>query len=298
MHAAMRVALNADTTPLSISDRLIFKPFEARAREAAETGFGAINVDRSEAGLTPRKVRQIVDRYHLEVASGFFQGRFYRAAEEEEIFCQAAQQAEFSAALGQDCLFVSAFVSPPERHALAGRIRPGEAVSLDAGQFIRMARLLERIAALWQGYGIELCFHPHVATYVEAPHEIDRLMEATDPGLVKLGVDTGHIFFGGGDPVGMIERYYERLAALHVKDIRSQVVEEARSKSLDYRQACARGVWTELGRGDIGFPSLFALLRNKGWSGWVIVETDHTALATAAESSRMSREYLHNVIGI
>lgn len=298
MPTAMRVALNADTTPLRISDTLVFKSLQERAQEAAEAGFEAVNVDRSEPGLTPSKVKQILRRYQLEVASGFFQGRFYQAEEQESILAQAVQQAEFSAAIGQSSLFVSAFVSPPERYALAGRIRPGEPVSLDSGQFACMARLLERIADLWQGYGIDLCYHPHVATYVEAPHEIDLLMQSTDATLVKLGADTGHIFFGGGDPVRLIERYCDRLAALHVKDVRRQVVQDVRSLGLDYRQACARGVWTELGQGDIDFPQLFALLRKRGWSGWVIVETDHTALDTAAESSRMSREYLRKVIGI
>lgn len=294
----LRLALNADTTPLSVSDTLVFKSCEERAREAFEAGFPAVNVDRSEPGLTPQKARQILQRYGLQVASGFFHGPFYDPHREEEIYRQAVEQAQFSRELGQDCLFVSALVSPPERFAVAGRVLPGQAVSLQREQFVQMARLLERIARLWKEAGIRLCYHPHVATYVEAPHEIERLFELTDPELVRFGPDTGHLFFGGADPLELIDRYWDRVEALHIKDVRREVVEQARQEGLDYRQACARGVWTEIGSGDIDFPSLFGTLRERDWSGWVIVETDHTRLATALESSRQSRRYLKEQIGL
>ena len=158
------------------------------------------------------------------------------------LYEEAVRQAEFSRALGQDCLFVSALVSPMERYSLVGRIQREGPVSLSDQQFEQMAQLLERIARLWKEYGIILCFHPHVGTYVEAPHEIEKLMDMTDPELVCFGPDTGHILFGGGDPVELIERYTSRVGALHVKDVRKKVVEQVRQEELDYRQACARGV--------------------------------------------------------
>lgn len=294
----IRLALNADTTPLSISDRLVFKPLEERAAEATAAGFSAVNVDRAQAGLTPERVRQILRRHGLEVASGFFHGEFYKAEAESEIYKEAKAQAEFSQAIGQRQLFVSAFVAPPERHALAGRVRPGEPVSLSEGEFLTMARLLERIARLWLSYGLQMCFHPHAATYVEAPHEIDRLMQLTDPTLVRLGPDTGHLTLGGGDPLTFLERYFDRLGALHIKDVNPAALERVRREKLDYREACAAGVWTEIGSGAVDFPGLFKLLKDRNWAGWVIVETDHTRRETALESSRLSREYLREVIGI
>ncbi|HSR66763.1 MAG TPA: sugar phosphate isomerase/epimerase [Acidobacteriota bacterium] len=297
MPQALRLALNADTTPLAISDTLLFKSFEERAREAADACYPAVNLDRQE-GLTPQRALEIASRLGLEIASGFFHAHFHLAEQESAILADARAQAEFSRAAGQDCLFVSAYVSPPERHALAGRIRPDTETALSQREFERMARMLDKIARLWKSYGITLCFHPHVATYIEAPHEIDRLMEATDPGLVLLGPDTGHLFYGGGDPLPLIERYLNRMGSLHIKDVRREIVDKARRERLDYRQACALGVWTELGRGDIDFPALFSLLREKKWGGWVIVETDHTSLPTALDSSLASRRYLHDQIGL
>ena len=291
------LALNPDTTPLSISDTLVFKSTAERVREAAEAGFSAVNVDQ-EDGLTAEDARRILRQYRMEVASGFFHDAFYLAEEQDRIYDAAIAKAEFARALGQRFLFVSALVSPPERRAIAGRVGPDELISLDDRQFERMARLLERIARLWKDHGIELYYHPHAATYVEAPHEIERLMQTTDPSLVRFGPDTGHILYGGGDPIALIGRYFSRVGAIHLKDARRTVLDRVRVEKRNYREACARGVWTELGTGDVDFPALFQLLRQQAWSGWVIVETDHTQLGTALESSRVSRKYLSENFGL
>jgi inosose dehydratase len=294
----LKLALNADTTPLAVSDVLVFKSLEERAREAAAAGFPAVNVDRSEPGLTPEKASAILERHGLEVASGFFHGQFHDPALRDALLREARLQAEFSKAIGQSCLFVSAFVSPPERSAIAGSIRPDDETSLDESQFKIMARILEEIARMWLDYGVSMCFHPHAATYVEAPWEIERLLAMTDAELVRFGPDTGHLLLGGAEPIDLIERHFERVHALHIKDARLQVIERARREGLDYRQTCALGVWTEIGSGDIDFPRLFRLLKDRDWSGWVIVETDHTELPTALESSLRSRNHLREAFGI
>jgi inosose dehydratase len=293
----IKLALNADTTPLSISDTLVFKSTLERVREAWGAGFEAVNVDEEE-GVSTEDARAILDEYRMEIASGFFHGPFYLPEEGERIFAAAVRKAEFSRAMGQTCVFVSAQVSPPERHAIAGRVQPGEPVSLSEAQFVLMARRLERIARLWKDYGIDLYYHPHAATYVEAPHEIELLLQITDPDLVRFGPDTGHLFFGGGDPIDFIERYFSRLGGIHLKDVKKSVLQRVREEKLNYRQACALGVWTELGNGAIDFEYLFKFLREKQWSGWVIVETDHTELQNALQSSRVSRKYLKEVINL
>src|SRR5688572_29253604 len=123
----IRLALNPDTTPLSISDTLVFKSTAQRVREAAEAGFAAVNVDEEE-GLTAEDARRILQEYRMEVASGFFHGAFYLPEEDDRIYDAAKAKAEFARALRQRFLFVSALVSPPERRAIAGRVRPDEPI--------------------------------------------------------------------------------------------------------------------------------------------------------------------------
>jgi hypothetical protein len=63
------------------------------------------------------------------------------------------------------------------------------------------AKLLEKISIEVKALGVRAVFHHHAGTYFETPSEIERLLSITDPSLLGLCLDTGHYFYGGGDPV-------------------------------------------------------------------------------------------------
>ena len=44
-----------------------------------------------------------------------------------------------------------------------------------------------------------LTYHHHMGTGVQTAEEIDRLLDGTDPGLLFLLYDTGHLAFSGED---------------------------------------------------------------------------------------------------
>ena len=51
--------------------------------------------------------------------------------------------------------------------------------------------------------GIRTVIHQHLGTLIESMDEVRRLLDATDPSLVGVCIDTGHWTFGtGSDPVG------------------------------------------------------------------------------------------------
>src|SRR5207244_10906297 len=110
--------------------------------------------------------------------------------------------------------------------------------------------------------------------YVETPREIDALMMRTDPALVGLCLDTGHLTYGGGDPVEALRAYNERVWHVHLKDCDADVARRARADGWDYHQALSHGIFCELGRGTVDFRSLVADLRRQGYSGWMVVEQD------------------------
>src|SRR5439155_21201236 len=107
--------------------------------------------------------------------------------------------------------------SDPVRASRAGRVRPEGGLS--AGAWGGFAARAERIArAVHEASGLRTVFHHHCAGYVETPDEIDALMSRTDPSLLGLCIDSGHLTYGGGDPVTAIRRYAERVWHVHVKD--------------------------------------------------------------------------------
>src|SRR5262249_5210569 len=92
----------------------------------------------------------------------------------------------------------------PDRALVAGRAGPQD--ELSPARWQALSAELNEIGARLADRGMRAVFHHHVATYVETAAEIDRLLETTQPGLIKLCLDTGHTTFGGADPVEILRR--------------------------------------------------------------------------------------------
>ena len=144
-------------------------------------------------------------------------------------------------------------------------------------------------------YGVTAAFHNHVGSFIETRAELDRLMQAVPADLLALGPDTGHMAWAGGDVTDMVRCYADRIVTMHLKDVNAGAAARARADRVDYRGAERYGVWTELGQGMVDFPTIFAVLRDHGFAGWLIVETDVTQLASPFESVAQSRAYLRSL---
>jgi inosose dehydratase len=119
--------------------------------------------------------------------------------------------------------------------------------------------------------GFEPTFHHHTATFVEAPWEIERVLGLTDVGLL---LDTGHLRLGGGDPTTALRDWGSRINHIHIKDVHDEVLEGVIADGADMPEAWRRGVFCELGTGDVDLDSFFAELARSDYSGWVVVEQD------------------------
>lgn len=183
----------------------------------------------------------------------------------------------------------------PNRTEIAGRVRPED--GLQSEDWEAFVDGTEEIADQVQVQtGLRTVFHHHCAGYVEAPWEVRRLMKHTDPELVGLCLDTGHYRFGGGNPVRAVNEYSDRIWHVHFKDFSPRVAAEAASEGWDYFEAVERGVFCELGEGDVDFPSILAALREVGYDGWIVVEQDILPGSGAPhESAQRNREYLERI---
>ena len=63
-----------------------------------------------------------------------------------------------------------------------------------------------------------------MGTRVQTPVEIERLLEGTD---VALLLDSGHLTAAGGDALQAARDWRDRIAHVHVKDVRLAVLEAA-----------------------------------------------------------------------
>jgi len=186
------------------------------------------------------------------------------------------------------------------RMAVSGRVdelRDG----MNEQQWDGAAQILGRISEECSELGLSAVFHHHAGTFVETPNEVERLCESTDPDLLGLCLDTGHYFFGGGNPVEAVRLYGDRIRHLHLKDVQLPILEAARRDGLGFLEAVRRGVFCELGEGAVDLNTVIQEMSTGGYSDWAIVEQDvdtRSASVKPLESAVRSRQYLRSVIGI
>ena len=122
-----------------------------------------------------------------------------------------------------------------------------------------------------------LCYHHHMGTGVMTRAETDRLMAETDPEVVHLLLDTGHLYWAGDDPLDMARAYADRIRHVHLKDIRQDVMDSCNRRHLTFIEVVIEGVFTVPGDGVIDFAPIFEALAEAGYEGWLMVEAEQDA---------------------
>ncbi|KAA8815791.1 2-keto-myo-inositol dehydratase [Bifidobacterium callitrichos] len=107
------------------------------------------------------------------------------------------------------------------------------------GLYMSNANRLGRI--LKEDYGLQLLMHPHGDSHIETPRQIERMLEDTDPEYVNLCLDTGHVVYGGGDPVKMVGQFADRIPYVHIKAFDPRIVREAHDMDWPFNEAIAHG---------------------------------------------------------
>jgi inosose dehydratase len=241
-------------------------------------------------------IGDLFSRHGLKPAPGYLAGDFWDRGRRDEHLAQARRYAEISRELGLTELYLADGGFDRERpghrtrRQAAGNVTQADYLSDE--EFTQLAEGVTAVARTTLEYGVRCCFHNHVGTFVETRAEVERLLALADPEALFLGPDTGHLAWAGDDPVAFFRDYRDRILTAHIKDIGKQALEEGRRLDWDYRTYSDNGIFTELGDGVVDWDALFAIVRESGFNGWLIVETDVTRLASPRESAIRSRESL------
>lgn len=138
-----------------------------------------------------------------------------------------------------------------------------------------LANGLNELGRRAKAKGMKVCFHPHIGTGIQSLEEIDRLMELTDPALVGLLYDTGHSTIAGEDAVEILKKYINRVAHVHVKDVRKDVLEQVKAGNHSFLWGVKNGMFTVPGDGScVDWDSVFSILKNSDYDGWIVVEAE------------------------
>jgi inosose dehydratase len=149
--------------------------------------------------------------------------------------------------------------------------------------------------------GMKLVYHHHIGTGVESMDDIDRLMEGTDPDNLYLLLDTGHAYYAGIEPLALLEKYQDRIAHVHLKNIRQSVLDESIDQGMSFLDSVRAGVFTVPGdaQGALDFDAILTKLANANYQGWLIVEAEQDPnKANPLEYARIARQYLCEYAGL
>jgi inosose dehydratase len=141
--------------------------------------------------------------------------------------------------------------------------------------------------------GMHLVYHFHADTVIQTHDEIHRLVESTDPELVNLLYDTGHAYYGGSDPLEILQQYYDRILYIHVKDVRQEVLDWKRNNRAKFTDAVIKGLFTVPGDGCIDFEPIFHELTKRKYEGWIILEAEQDpTVADPVEYAEKAKAYI------
>jgi inosose dehydratase len=266
--------------------------------EIAATGYAATELgDWGFMPTDPQTLSTELAARALGMLGAFVPVRLADASTHAAGLDTAVRTARLLAATGEAPLVVLAddCATDPTRTARAGRVIRADSLPDEAWK--TFARGCDSIArAVRDATGLRTVFHPHGAGFIETPWEVDELMQRTDPTLVGLCLDTGHLMLGGGDPLEIYRRHAARVWHVHFKDFDPRVFQQARGGSWNYFEAMRHGIFCELGRGAVDFAAMLRELREHGYDDWIVVEQDVLpGMGSPAESARRNRDFLRGL---
>lgn len=124
-----------------------------------------------------------------------------------------------------------------------------------------LAEGLKEAEKIFASHGVEASYHPHLGSMAEQPDQIDKLFSVSD---IKICPDLAHLAAGGGDPLEIVKKYYDRISFVHLKDLN-------------------KDGFAPLGTGSVDLDGVICFLKEKGYTGDYLVEVDgYTGDPTAA----------------
>ena len=140
--------------------------------------------------------------------------------------------------------------------------------------------------------GLQLVYHHHMGTIVQNENEINELMQNTSD-EVGLLFDTGHAYFAGADLSRILVNWKHRIHHVHCKDIRKEVLDNSLKNDSTFRQAFLDGAFTVPGDGCIDYIPFLKILKEKNYSGWLVVEAEQDPVkANPFEYAKIGYKYL------
>ncbi|AZZ41550.1 2-keto-myo-inositol dehydratase [Acidipropionibacterium jensenii] len=250
--------------PKQIKPRQAMQEMAEAGFEILETGpFGYFPTD-------PKELTRWTDEFGLKVVAGTGWGILHKPEEWKTTQDWFRKIAETHAAVGAEYIV---HLPPLYRDDKTWEWTDDRVLSPEAWKtYIENANRLGEM--LLDEFNLKMVLHPHGDSHIETPEEIARIFEATDPRYVNLCLDTGHIVYGGGDPIELIKQYPDRITYVHIKAFDLDITREAHEKDWPFGEAVAKGASVRPPAGEPDMKQLVDALAELDKDIYVICEQD------------------------
>lgn len=190
-------------------------------------------------------------------------------ADHARIVAQAKIHATMLAQLGGELLVVRPFPSFWKEGAL------------NAERMAAAADCWNQVSAMAAALGLKTVLHIDALSALRTADEIEQLLALCDADNVGLAFDTAELTIAGHDVVALYRRFHQRVLHFHFKDaLAIDTLGEYQLPNAERALIAAGGEreiarwFGEMGTGLVDFPALLAAMRELGYAGWIIVESD------------------------
>ena len=270
--------------------------WETVLQECTEAGFNGIEL--GPIGYMPEDpilLKEKLDQYNVTLIGGVIFRPFHDVQKWDNVMDGAVRTCKALKAHGASHLVLIDSIAP-DRALTAGR--PNEAPKFSNADWKKFRDRIFTIAKMgYEEYGLIPSIHPHAGGYMDFLNEVEQLLEETDSNILKICIDTGHAVYAGFDPIDFMEKYHQRISYVHFKDIDKKIKDDVVANQIGFYDACAQGIFCNLGQGEINFPKIKTLLEKNTYQGWCTIEQDcdpagHTI---PKEDAKINREYLSTI---
>jgi inosose dehydratase len=271
MARSITIGTAPDSWGVWFADDELQTPASRFLDEVVEAGYEWIEL--GPYGYLPTDAAELSDeleKRRLKVSAGTIFAALHRPDHYDEAWAQVEQVAKLTQAMGGTHLVV---IPGQWRSDKTGeQIEPRE---LDAEGWTRLAEGMDRLGRdVRNGYGLQMAVHSHADTHIDTHEEVDRFLELTDPDVVKLCLDTGHVSYSGGDNLKIIADHPDRIAYVHLKQVDPAVVAKVKEADLGFGDAVKLGAMVEPPAGIPAMGPILDALEGLGRDIFAIVEQD------------------------
>ena len=232
-------------------------PWERFLDEVATAGY--TRVELGPYGYLPTDPVRLTEELGsrgLTLTAGTIVEHLHRPASWESTWRDVAAAGALTAAMGaRHLVVIPDFRRDPRTGAVI------EPAGLSADEWPRYAAQVNRLAREVQdGFGLRIQFHPHADTQVDTHANVERFLAETDPDLVSLCLDTGHIAYCDGDNLALIRDHPRRIGYVHLKQVDPAVMATVRAEGTGFGEAVRMGAMCEPPRGIPDLPPILDAL--------------------------------------